>query len=1062
MATPLFVGAEADDHPGKEDAGSAYVFVLTGPTTWSQQTKLTTFDAAEGDLFGGSVAISGDTVVVGAAGKTFEGKVGSAHVFVRTGTTWAKQGKLTAFDGANSDHFGRSVSIDGDMAVVGADGDQHTGDLSGSAYVFARAGATWLFDFKLTASEAVGAGFGRSVAISGDTVVVGAHLTRNAGSFNAGAAFVFKRVGFQTWEEEASITASDVGQQHAFGVSVSISSDANTVVIGAADDFTGCCPSGTGAAYIFTRDGSSWSQLDKLGTADATDEDQFGVSVSISGEWIIVGADGIDAAYVFNVTPPAPKLTGSAGAAGDNFGRAVAISGNTMVAGADRDGAIAADSGAAYIFQRGSPWNQQALLKASDAALGDRFGSAVSIDGDTAVVGAFRDDDLGFDSGSIYVYTVVGSTWNEQDKPPSDDGAANDRFGVSVAISGDTIVAGAPGDDDVGESSGSAYVFVRSGATWSQQAKLTASVAASLDFFGGSVAISGDTIVVGAIGDDEKGPFAGAAYVFVRNETSWSQQAKVTGSDAAASDFFGNLVAINGDTIVASAPESVYVFVRSGTSWSQQTKLTAADGESGDLFGSAVSISGDTVVVGASGSDDVVEVTGEGTFGDSGSGYVFQRNGTTWSQQAKLTAVDSAAGDAFGAAIFVDGDTVVVGADLADGVGIDSGATYVYDLSVPAADLSVSSTASPDLPTVGSNVTFTITVTNNGPALSTEVGITGALSGGANVISSSATQGMCAGASCSLGDIPSSSSVTVTIVVIPTLTSTISNTARVISATADPNPVNNIAVETSTIQVPQDNTLTGTAITVQPVDFRTGEFPTELVFADVIQPGFTSLVTGFSGPVPPEGFIQSDPPLYIELATTAEFAGPVTLNVDYSGLSFSGDESDIKLFHLEDALWVDRTASLDTANDLISADVASLASFSIFEPAGMPPTLQSLAVISPNASILVGAVFQFTATGTFSDSTTQDLTATATWSSSDTRVVTITSSGLATGVAVGNATITATDPSTSISDTAALMVVIPTAVPSVSHWGLMGMAGLFSVLVLAGVGWQMRARRNER
>ena len=125
-----------------------------------------------------------------------------------------------------------------------------------------------------------------------------------------------------------------------------------------------------------------------------------------------------------------------------------------MIAGADRDSAIAVDSGAAYIFNKSSPWNQQAILRASDAAVGDRFGSSVSIDGDTAVVGAYRDDDLGFDSGSIYLYTVIGSTWSEHDKPPPSDGASNDRFGVSVAISGDTIVISV---------ADAAYIFVRNG-----------------------------------------------------------------------------------------------------------------------------------------------------------------------------------------------------------------------------------------------------------------------------------------------------------------------------------------------------------------------------------------------------------------------------------------------------------------------------------------------------------------------------------------------------------------------------------------------------------------------
>ena len=275
---------------------------------------------------------------------------------------------------------------------------------------------------------------------------------------------------------------------------------------------------------------------------------------------------------------------------------------------------------------------------------------------------------------------------------------------------------------------------------------------------------------------------------------------------------------------------------------------------------------------------------------------------------------------------------MVVGADLADGVGIDSGATYVYDLSVPAADLVVTNSAFPDPVAIGSNVTYTMTVTNNGPGLSTGVGITGALADGANVISSSATQGVCIGAGCELGDIPSGSSATITMIVIPTLTDTISNTLRAISSTADPNPVNNTVVETSVVELPADNTLTGTAIAVQPVDFRTGTFPADVIFSDVIQPGFTSLSTTFNGPVAPVGFVMGDPPLFYGLVTTAEFSGPITLSIGYGGLSISGDEGGIRLFHYEDSIWVDRTLALDTENDVISATVDSLSPFGIFEP----------------------------------------------------------------------------------------------------------------------------------
>ena len=184
----------------------------------------------------------------------------------------------------------------------------------------------------------------------------------------------------------------------------------------------------------------------------------------------------------------------------------------------------------------------------------DRFGGSVAISGDTVVVGAPRDDDAGFDSGSVYVFVRSGTTWTEEAKLTASDAAAEDEFGVSVALSGDTALVGASGDDDAGSGSGSAYVFVRNGTSWSQQVKLTASDAAAEDGFGASVALSGDTALVGASGDDGTGVSSGSAYVFVRNGTSWIQQAKLTASDAAAIDYFGYSVALSGETALVGAP----------------------------------------------------------------------------------------------------------------------------------------------------------------------------------------------------------------------------------------------------------------------------------------------------------------------------------------------------------------------------------------------------------------------------------------------------------------------------------------------------------------------------
>ena len=193
----------------------------------------------------------------------------------------------------------------------------------------------------------------------------------------------------------------------------------------------------------------------------------------------------------------------------------MAISGDTIAVGARRNDDAGSESGSAYVFNRsGATWSEQAKLTASDPAAGDHFGYYIAVEGDTLVAGARFNDDAGTNSGSAYVFTRSGTTWSEQAKLTADDAAAEDMFGIGVSVEGDTVVVGARGHDDDGADSGAAYVFTRSGATWTQADKLTAGDAAAGDMFGGSVDISGGNIVVGALGDDDAGSESGSAYVF--------------------------------------------------------------------------------------------------------------------------------------------------------------------------------------------------------------------------------------------------------------------------------------------------------------------------------------------------------------------------------------------------------------------------------------------------------------------------------------------------------------------------------------------------------------------
>ncbi|MCB9787613.1 MAG: lamin tail domain-containing protein [Deltaproteobacteria bacterium] len=373
----------------------------------------------------------------------------------------------------------------------------------------------------------------------------------------------------------------------------------------------------------------------------------------------------------------AVELRASDGAEADVFGITVSVSGQTAVVGAPGDD----DTGAAYVFVRsGGAWTQQAKLTAPEVPTGRGFGGRVAISGDTVLVGAKADDGADDASGAAYVFVRSGATWTQQARLTASDGAASDWFGGWVALDGDTAVLGATGDDDAGNASGSAYVFVRSGSAWTQQAKLTASDGAAKDAFGWSVSVSGDTAVVGAWDDDDSGSGSGSAYVFARSGSTWTQQGKLTAPDGAFGDGFGWSVSVSGTTAVVGALRdygdgaagSAYVFVRKSSAWTMQQKLTASDAATGDAFGFSVSLSGGTIVVGAVWGDDDAGL-------DTGSAYVFVRSGSTWSEQARLIGADGAKGDAFGVSTSVSGDIAVIGASHHPFGGPEPGAAPVFE-----------------------------------------------------------------------------------------------------------------------------------------------------------------------------------------------------------------------------------------------------------------------------------------------------------------------------------------------------------------------------------------------
>jgi hypothetical protein len=803
----IVVGADGEDGsqtvitngtyvgPGSDpyiDVGAAYVFRKIG-STWTNEAYL---KAPNGNTtsfrFGFSVAISGDTIAVGAIGDASsqititngpnitsdasKSNSGAVYIFSRTANQWALQAYLKASNADPGDCFGHSMGISGDVLVVGSNyeasnqttitngssaSSNNSSPDSGAVYVFRRNGALWEQEAYLKAPN-TGAGdrFGgqyRGVKISGDTIVAGAYLedsnqttitngipaSDNELLSDSGAAYVFRRIG-QQWSLEAYLKAPNAGQDDHFGRSLDISGD--TIVVGAwyedssktsitnssvvAENNTA---SNSGAAYVFKRTGNQWSHEAYLKAANAEtgvlgsitdfgDGDKFGLFTSISGDSIAVGAWHEDS----NQT----TITNGPTASGNNS---------------------KPDSGAVYVFRRREvastpsissvtpstafcPGNSivifgSGFMKDAEVKVGDQPCLSKTTQGPNEIVcelprqpnaipGVLLDITVTNPNGveDVIPESFTCDGWYQEAYIKAPNGEAGDYFGSRSAISEDTIVVGASfessnqttitngttaSSNNTLTKSGAAYVFRRVGSNWAPEAYLKASNAGAEDYFGNTVAISADTIVVGAYTEDGNTTVitngiasqgdgltdSGAAYVFKRSGTNWVQESYIKASNAGADDKFGyEGISISGDTIVVGAygednsqtvissadnlafnSGAAYVFKRTGSLWEQEAYLKAPNREPSDLFGAMASISGDTIVVSGHYEDSAQTTITNGnsastnnTLTDSGAAYVFRRSGSVWAQEAYLKASNAGANDYFGIWTRISGDTIIV------------------------------------------------------------------------------------------------------------------------------------------------------------------------------------------------------------------------------------------------------------------------------------------------------------------------------------------------------------------------------------------------------------------
>ncbi len=531
---------------GFTQQGAAYVFTETSPGTWSAGEALTPGDGAAGDRFGGCAAASGNRVVIGASNAESIGPAsdqrGAAYVFVRSGGSWGLEQRLEAADAdgdldANGSDtgalFGTSVAISGTRVAIGA--PRGSGHLpgAGEAYVFDLSGGTWSESEHYYGGSSVTSGFfGRSVGLSASALLVGA-LSDDGGASASGAAYAVRLLPRKAANFERLLNSSGDGID-AQGYSVAVRGA--LAVVGAP-----LANAEQGQAFVFTFDGSDWNEVATLVASDGAAGDQFGESITLSADAIVIGA---------------PDQSGPGSEA---------------------------RAGAAYVFPAlglSGTVNESAKLRAPSALAGSRFGAQLSIASNTLVVGASHAS-----TGSAFVFERNAGVWSTGTALPTSGLQTGDAMGAAVATDGLFAMVGAPGDDS---NTGRIYVFKRGASAWEAHSELTASAPSVGDALGISVSLSNDILAVGAP-QTGSGPGKAVIFHYDTGADTWTFEAELTAplAEQSTANPVGTSVRLQGLQALVAATNRSYLFGRSGTTWSQLTRLEAgATAEQGSAFGS--------------------------------------------------------------------------------------------------------------------------------------------------------------------------------------------------------------------------------------------------------------------------------------------------------------------------------------------------------------------------------------------------------------------------------------------------------------------------------------------
>jgi hypothetical protein len=557
----IVVGAPGQWGEGRvgRNEGRAYVYERSG-TAWTETQILTALDGQPWDNFGYTLAVSGDRLAISAfhrpnAGYSYYGAV---YVFTRSAGFWTETDTLVPAGGADWFEFGGALALDGDTLAAAP-----TGSGCSEVYLFVFDGDDWIQQARLE-SEQTESAFGMGLALDGDRLAVGAP-NWTAYSVGQGAVQIFERSG-TVWTLAAELTeaSGDLDQEDGFGYALAL--DGTTAVVGVRLDASPTGPD-EGSAYVFVRDGPAWQLQAHLVAPDAMGYyAYFGWAVALDGNTLAIGAPyrqgpggyGHGVIYVFTRTGQDWSLeqilaaTGSD--AGGALGASIDLQGDTLVAGAWTYGSTSAPNrGAVYIFTRsGGTWTERTHLTRTGAKAYDVFGYDVSLDGTTLAVGVLGyDGPAGASQGMVQVYTGSGASWNLQQQITPNPAHAYAEFGTAVDLDENTLLVGSPAYNGYSRNQGSAWVFTRSGTTWTQRAQLLPSDPQEGNSFGIAVSLQGNTAVIGDDQSDRTRP--GATYVFTCEAGTWTEAIKLNATESTDSDRFGHSVSLDGNLLLVGA-----------------------------------------------------------------------------------------------------------------------------------------------------------------------------------------------------------------------------------------------------------------------------------------------------------------------------------------------------------------------------------------------------------------------------------------------------------------------------------------------------------------------------